>query len=101
MDTAAINTNILGTQRLRSQNMSLAQHKATSDTYIPRRLVLTAGYELPFGPNKPFLKQGFASKLLGGFTLQGIAVFQDGTSSQSSFPEIPSTQAPPFPSGRT
>jgi hypothetical protein len=79
LDTAAINTNIMGTQRLRSQNMPLAQHKATSDTYIPRRLVLTAGYELPFGPNKPFLKQGFASKLLGGFTLQGIAVFQDGT----------------------
>ncbi|HWS85535.1 MAG TPA: TonB-dependent receptor [Pyrinomonadaceae bacterium] len=37
-----------------------------------------AGYELPFGPGKRWLSDGFASKALGGIKLTGIFVAQSG-----------------------
>jgi hypothetical protein len=37
-----------------------------------------AGYELPFGPGKRWLSNGFASKALGGIKLTGIFVAQSG-----------------------
>ncbi len=79
LDNAAINSAVLGVQRQRSINMPLNLNKATSDVFIPRRLVLTAGYELPFGKGKPFLTDSMAGKVLGGWQFQGIAVVQDGS----------------------
>jgi len=78
LDTASVNSNMLGIQRQRSRNLPLNLNKATSDTHIPRRLVLTVGYELPFGPGKPYLSDGALGKIVGGWSFQAIAALQDG-----------------------
>ena len=76
--TAANNSAILGIQRQRSINMPLSSNKSTSDTHIAKRAVLTVGYELPFGPGKSYLRHGVLGKIVGGWNVQGIGVFQDG-----------------------
>jgi hypothetical protein len=78
LDDASGDSNVLGNQRQRSINWPLYLNKATSDTHIPRRLVLTVGYDLPFGHGKAFAQSGVGAMLLGGWALQSIAVFQDG-----------------------
>jgi len=65
-------------QGLRSRNMPLGKHKALSESHIGRRLSITAGYDLPFGSGRPFLQNGVAATLLGGWRVQGIASLQDG-----------------------
>ena len=35
-------------------------------------------YELPFGPGRPFLRSGIASKIIGGWTLGNIWTWQTG-----------------------
>lgn len=79
LDNAAVNSAVLGVQRQRSVNMPLHLNKSTSDVFIPRRLVVTAGYELPFGKGKPYLTHSPAGKILGGWQFQGITVVQDGS----------------------
>lgn len=78
LENVSLDFNVLAGDRQRSRNMPLDRNKATSDFHIPRRLVITAGYELPFGAGKPFLSGGLGGKILGGWSIQGIAVFQDG-----------------------
>ena len=46
---------------------------------VPQRLVVSYVYELPFGKGRPFLQQGIASAILGGWQLSGITVIQRGT----------------------
>lgn len=38
----------------------------------------TAGYELPFGKNKPFARQGFAAAVLGGWQLNTLTTVMTG-----------------------
>ncbi|HKY20343.1 MAG TPA: hypothetical protein VJM31_03915, partial [Vicinamibacterales bacterium] len=47
-------------------------------TSRPYRISGGAVYELPFGANKPFLKDGFVSKLVGGWQLGGTFEHQPG-----------------------
>jgi len=43
------------------------------------RAAISGGYELPFGPGKPFLSSGGASSyLLGGWQVQGIVRIASG-----------------------
>jgi hypothetical protein len=44
----------------------------------PYRITGGAVYELPFGGNKPFLNEGFVSKLVGGWQLGGTFEHQPG-----------------------
>lgn len=46
---------------------------------IPRRLVLSYLYDLPFGKGKRFLSQGVARHIVGNWQLGGITVMQSGT----------------------
>jgi hypothetical protein len=46
---------------------------------LPRRFVASYLYELPFGNGKPWLTDGFLSKLAGGWQLGGLLTFADGT----------------------
>jgi hypothetical protein len=51
----------------------------TNNNGRPYRLTATAVYELPFGPNKPFLENGgLLSKVAQGWTLGGAAEYQPG-----------------------
>ncbi len=50
---------------------------ASFDT--PHNLVISSVYELPFGPGRPFLNtKGVAGKIVGGWQVNGIAMFQSG-----------------------
>ena len=39
---------------------------------------LNYSYELPFGPDKPYLKQGVVSKILGGWRVAGVQSYASG-----------------------
>ena len=52
--------------------------KAIADTDIPQILALAYSYELPFGPGKPLLAHGVASRILGGWTFTGIQQYSKG-----------------------
>ena len=50
---------------------------ASFDT--PHNLVISSVYELPFGPGKALLSgKGWTSKIVGGWQVNGIALFQSG-----------------------
>jgi hypothetical protein len=54
--------------------------KAVSATDVPQNLVLSYVYELPFGPNKRFVKHGgVVGKLVEGWQVSGIQIYQRGT----------------------
>lgn len=44
----------------------------------PQVLALSATYDLPAGPGKRWLKEGFASKVLGGWQISGITKYSSG-----------------------
>lgn len=53
--------------------------KAVSVQDIPKQLVTSFLYELPFGPNKPFLNHGGAlGKVVGGWQFSGILSYIQG-----------------------
>jgi outer membrane receptor protein involved in Fe transport len=78
IDTADSRLDIAGEPEDRSVNISPRQNKALSSGNIGRRLVLTADYQLPFGRGKAYITRGLASKLAGGWSVQGIATLSDG-----------------------
>jgi hypothetical protein len=41
--------------------------------------VLSTIYELPWGPNRPWLKEGMLGRLIGGWQVSGLFVAQSGT----------------------
>lgn len=45
---------------------------------IPHDLTLNYVYQLPFGPGKPWLSKGLASRILGGWEVNGIVSLKDG-----------------------
>ncbi len=59
-------------------SLNLQAEKGTSDFNVTNRIALSPVIELPFGANKPFFNQGFASHLLGGFQLSGIYQYDSG-----------------------
>ena len=52
--------------------------KALASFDMRQRLIVSYGYELPFGKGKPYLTSGPASAVLGNWSLQGISSFLDG-----------------------
>ena len=62
----------------RSRNLPLEATRAVADFHIPVRLMLSGGFDLPFGPNRPLLQSGLASQLLGGWSIRAISNFQEG-----------------------
>jgi hypothetical protein len=83
-------------------NYNLRAEKALSVWDTPQTLVLSYVYELPVGPGKPIVNQGGAlGKVIGGWQINGITVFQSGPplqitggNSQDLIGTIDSTQRP-------
>jgi hypothetical protein len=44
----------------------------------PHSIKLNYSYELPFGPNKPFLEDGLLSKIAGGWRVSGVQTYASG-----------------------
>jgi hypothetical protein len=59
-------------------NYNLAGERGNSNYDVRQRFVTSAAYELPVGPGKRFLPNGWASKVLGGWQLNGIVAAQSG-----------------------
>ncbi len=55
--------------------------KGPSDYDIPQRLVISYGYDLPFGRRRQFMSNAprVVDEILGGWRVVGIATFQSGT----------------------
>ena len=51
---------------------------ALSSSDVPRRLVVSYLYELPFGQGKPFATKGVGSAVLGGWKTSGIYTYTTG-----------------------
>ncbi|MGH9657705.1 MAG: hypothetical protein ACRD96_04115 [Bryobacteraceae bacterium] len=65
------------TRALEAYNLKL--ERGISPTDIPQKFVLSALYDLPFGPGKRFLSQpGIAGHLLGGWQVNGILMLRGG-----------------------
>jgi hypothetical protein len=59
-------------------SFNLAAERGLASFDVRQRWVTTALYSLPFGKNGHWLKQGWGSKLAGGFELSGIYTMQTG-----------------------
>ena len=59
---------------------NLRAEKAITSYSIPRRLVISYAYNLPMGKGQKFLSNvnGAASRIVSGWTVNGITAFQDG-----------------------
>jgi hypothetical protein len=83
-------------------NRSLEKALATYD--VPSRLVVAFNYELPIGPGKPFVNHGVASKIVGGWQVNGILTYQSGVpisiSANNTLPLFNSTNTPNSVSGQ-
>jgi hypothetical protein len=56
-----------------------SQNKAVSDFDRKHSLVMAGGYELPFGKGKPYLTDGAASHILGGWQVNPLMTWYSGT----------------------
>ena len=56
----------------------LSAERGLASFDVRNRLTMVAVYDLPFGPTGRWLKQGWTSKLAGGFELSGILTTQSG-----------------------
>jgi hypothetical protein len=65
-------------------NYNRAIEKGLAVFDVPHRLVVGFNYELPIGPGKPLLSKGVASKILGGWQVNGILTYQAGVPIQIS-----------------
>ncbi len=73
----------------RSRNLPLAATRGVADFHIPRRLMLSGGFDLPFGPNKALLRNGLASRVLRGWSVRAISNLQDGGARTVTLPGDP------------
>ena len=65
-------------------NYNRRLEKALAVFDVPSRLTVGFNYELPIGPGKPVLNTGIASKILGGWQVNGILTYQSGNPIQIS-----------------
>ncbi len=89
IQTGGGTTGFFSRNGFRSRNLSLAATRGAADFHIPRRLVLSGGFDLPFGPNRALLHRGMASRVLRGWSIRAISSFQDGGARTAILPGDP------------
>src|SRR5262249_59916881 len=67
-----------GAGDFRIGRLNRAQDRAIDEEDISQRLVVSAVYELPFGPGRHFLKGGVGGHIIGGWQLNTITPLQTG-----------------------
>jgi hypothetical protein len=79
IDDSHSSSNFTGTPSNAQCRCDLRGNKGPSAYDIKHRGVISFGYELPFGKNKPFANSSAAlDKLIGGWQINGIAALQSG-----------------------
>lgn len=61
-----------------SDATDLSRDRSLGDFDVPHRLVISYIWELPFGRGHGFASSGLLSRIIGGFQLSGVTVFQSG-----------------------
>ena len=86
-------------------NYNRSLEKALAIYDVPQRLVVAFNYELPIGPGKPLLSNGIAGKILGGWQVNGILTYQQGTpitvSANNNLPLFSGGNTPDSVAGQT
>jgi hypothetical protein len=54
------------------------REKTVAPLDVPQVFVVSYGYELPWGPGRPWLNNGVASRVLGGWQINGITTLRGG-----------------------
>ena len=62
----------------RSRNMDLEATRGLADFHVPRRLLMSVGYELPFGSDGTLSRPEWISNLVRNWSLRVISSAQDG-----------------------
>jgi hypothetical protein len=57
---------------------NIPRERSVAPIDIPQIFTASVGYELPFGPGKPWLGHGAAGNLLGGWQVNAIATLRGG-----------------------
>jgi hypothetical protein len=88
-----------GTSTFASQNNVVAmdtynlwRERGLSPTDVPHKFVLSALYELPFGPGRPFLNNGVPAAILGGWQVNGILSLVSGFPTEMNVTSLPPVQ---------
>ncbi|HLJ14698.1 MAG TPA: TonB-dependent receptor, partial [Bryobacteraceae bacterium] len=68
-----------GTQEAVQNAYNLSAQRGPSDSNVPRRLVFSAAWDLPFGKGQRYLQSGPLAYLAGGWQASGIWTAQDGS----------------------
>ncbi|MBS1824414.1 MAG: TonB-dependent receptor [Acidobacteria bacterium] len=83
IDDSHSSSNFTGSPSNAQCRCDLRGNKGPSAFDITHRVVVSYGYELPFGKGKPFLNSGgAANKFVGGWQLNGITYAQSGPTAQ-------------------
>ncbi len=56
----------------------IARNEARAGFDVPNNFQVGGVYEVPFGKNKPYLQKGWGSRLLGGWSLNGVGAAYSG-----------------------
>jgi outer membrane receptor protein involved in Fe transport len=75
-----------GTCEQISRNLPTRLNRGMGDGSVPGRLVVTPGYQSPFGPGKTFLTNSPFGHVLGGWIVFGILTMQAGDYSTANMP---------------
>jgi len=78
IDDTSEQLSVYGSNAFSQINNNLRGLRGPSDFDVPQRVVFSSVYELPFGKGKPFLANGVASKILGGFQIAGAYTYAAG-----------------------
>jgi hypothetical protein len=78
IDNVGEMTSVAGTRNGPQDNYCFSCDRALSDQNQPFALRMALRYDLPFGPGKPMLNSGFASKALGGWSLGAFYTLDAG-----------------------
>jgi Carboxypeptidase regulatory-like domain len=78
IDNVGEMTSVAGTQNGFQDNNCFACDRSLSDQNQPNTVRLSFRYDLPFGPGKPWLNQGFASRVLGSWAVGTFYTYDTG-----------------------
>lgn len=78
-DSNGVSTSTIASSTTPQNAYNLRGERGPSDFNVKYRFVFSPVYELPFGPGKPFLAEGLAGKIVGGWQLSALFTASTGT----------------------
>jgi hypothetical protein len=91
LDSGNSGTSTFGSQNnvVAMDTYNLWRERGLSPTDIPHKFVLSALYELPFGPGKALVSGGVPAAILGGWQVNGILSLVSGFPTETNVTDLP------------